>query len=331
MRRMRASKWRAIVPAIFILGFAVPAVAQVRGTVVDETGHPLADAVVDLWTPTTRVGRVVTGPEGRFRFDAINESRIVVRRIGSRGLVQPLGPGDSILALHLSSAPIEMTPIEVSGRCTAREDRAARQRWERAASLYRPLPDTLWLEATFKGEHTRLPRDEAERPDLDSTGYGFDGYRHLAIEVGEAAIGLSGYPAPDPDGDEVFVSFLTPAELQHLVDPLFGRRVRFTTLDDQRIRFCPRDRQLPWIEGEFKLAEDGSILWSRWRYGSKSPWWETGGVATFLAPSEDRSSPLLTSTFLIWQERGSGMVARWAAEFSAWRFTTVEPRDWHQP
>jgi hypothetical protein len=116
-----------------------------------------------------------------------------------------------------------------------------------------------------------------------------------------------------------------------LVNPLFGRRVRFTTLDEQRIRFCARDHRHPWIEGEFKLADDGSILWARWRYGAKVPGWETGGVATFLSPAADRSMPLLTATFLTWQERGSGMVARWGAEYSTWRVSRVEPREWRQP
>jgi hypothetical protein len=298
--------------------------------VTDEAGRPLSDAVVDLWTPTTRIGRVVTGPDGLFRSDATNASRIVVRRIGSRSLVLPVMPGDSVLAVHLSLAPVEMASINVSGACGGREDRAARRRWESAAAWYHPLADTLWVEATFKGESSRVRQEEAERPDIDSTGYGIAGYRHWAIEGQEAAIGQLGYSAPDPERDELFSRSLTPAELQHFVNPLFGRRVRFTMLDEQRVRFCPRDRRQPWIEGEFKLAEDGSILWARWRYGAKVPGVETGGVATFLSPAADRSMPLLTATFLTWQERPNGMVARRAAEYSAWRVSRVEPRDWHQ-
>jgi hypothetical protein len=316
-------------PAIVVLCIAVRAAAQVRGVVTDEAGRPLSDAVVDLWTQTTRVGRATTGAEGQFRFVGGAASRIVVRRIGSLSLVLPLGASDSVLTIHLVPAPVEVAAIEVSGACSNKGDRAARQRWETAAAWYRPLADTLWVEATFKGEPSRVRKEEAERPDIDSTGYGNAGYRNLAIESDEAAIARFGYPAPDPERDEVFSSSLVPAELQHLVNPAFGRRVRFTTLDEQRIRFCPRDRRHPWIEGEFKLGDDGSILWARWRYGSKVQGWETGGVATFLPPAADRSMPLLTSTFLIWQERTSGIVARWAAEFSAWRVSKVEPRDWH--
>lgn len=325
----RALQWvrRVIIPAFLVCASAPSAAAQIRGVVVDDAGRPLADAVIDLWTPTTRVGRVVTGPEGRFRCDVGNVSRIVVRRIGSRSLVLPLEPGDSLLTIRLPLAPVELASIEVSGACGGREDRAARRRWETAAAWYRPLPDTLWLEATFKGEYSRVRKEEAERPDIDSTGYGNAGYRNLAIEVYETAIARFGYHALDPERDEAFSSSLFPAELQHLMNPAFGRRVRFTTLDEQRIRFCPRDHKHPWIEGEFKLAEDGSVLWARWRYGAKVPGWETGGVATFLAPAADRSMPLLTSTFLTWQERTSGMVARWAAEYSSWQVSRVEPRD----
>lgn len=310
----------------------LPLTGQVHGTVVDPAGHPLADAVVDLWTPTARVGRVVTSTSGRFAFDSLRGgNRLVARRIGSLSLVRPVGATEPGLTLTLLPAQVELAAIEVTGKCTSREDAAARRAWARAAAWYRPLPDSLWLASWFKAEGTRVPADEAERPDIDSMGYGLAGYRALAVSTYETSIVRSGYPAPDPARDEVVSGSLVPAELQHLVSPFFGARVRFTLLEDDRVRFCPRDHRHPWIEGEFKLAEDGSLLWARWKYGSNVEGWGTGAVATFLAPAADRGMPLLTSTFLTWQERGSGMVARWAVEFREWLVSRDEPRDWRAP
>lgn len=303
--------------------------AQVRGVVVDSTGRPLPDAVVDLWTSSLRVGRAVTGPSGRFVFDSLRGgTRVMARRIGSGSVVRAIGPADSVLTLILLAAPVEVAEVEVSGACGTREDRDARARWANAARWYHALPDSLWLDASFKAEHTRLLAVDAERPGLDSTGYGWAGYRGMATAMAEAGIERSGYPAPDPERDEVVGGSLLPAELHLLVSGFFGARVRFTTLDDDRIRFCPRDRRLPWIEGEFKLAEDGSLLWARWRYGSHVEGWATGAVATFLPPAVDRSMPLQTATFLAWQERGSGLVARWSVEYREWRLSLTPPEHW---
>lgn len=301
-----------------------PLSAQIRGTVVDEQHHPLGDAVVDLWSPTARLGRVITGPSGAFQFAADpTATRLLVRRIGASPSQRALGAGAGPVEVILAAAPITLPPIRVSGACTGREDRSAREAWESAARWYREILDTFVIETTFKTTHERLLLTEVGRPVIDSTGYGQAGHTAYARRLGEARLKEVGYPAPDPESSEVFTSSMTPSELQHFVSPGFGDRVRFTALEDGRIRFCPKRRDHPWIEGVMAFAEDSSVLWIKWTYGARSEGWATGGLATFASPATDRSVPLVPTSFVLWQERGSGMAAQWSAEFREW---TVRPK-----
>lgn len=316
-------------PFLFMLLLFVtgrPVSAQVRGLVVDSVGRPLADAVVDLWVATVRVGRVVTPGTGRFEFpQPAGPGRLVVRRIGSRAEQRDVVPSGPELWIVLSGVIPEMEPIVVDQGCGRREDKSARAAWERASSWYRELPDSLWLSSELKFSLERVARAEVGRPVIDSTGFGWGGYRGLARSPGEATIARSGYPAPDPEQNEILAGGLTRDDAQHFVTPAFGARVRFRDVEPGRIRFCPRRTDLPWIYGEMSLAEDGSLLAIWWRYGSTREIPATGGVATFVAPSPTRELPLLPSGVLVWQERPSGMAAQRSFEYKEWRLTNYEP------
>jgi hypothetical protein len=308
------------------LVLSAPVEAQVRGVVVDSAGRPLADAVVDLWTATVRVGRLVTTASGRFEFPAIDGAgRLVVRRIGSRPEQRDVVPGGGELTIQLGGVLPELEPLVVDAGCGRREDREARAAWERAARWYRELPDSLWLSSEAKMSVERIPRGEVGRPGVDSTGYGWSGFKGIARFGRESAIARSGYPAPDPERNEIFAAGLTHGQAQHFVSAAFGDRVRFTLAAPDRIRFCPSRKSSPWIVGEMVLAEDGSLLWVWWRYGAPKEISATGGVATFVAPSFAHDLPLLPSSSVIWQERPSGMASQRSFEFREWRVTREQP------
>ena len=324
-----AQKWRAMWPAILLFGMVGRATAQVRGTVVDSAGHPLADAVVDLWTPTARVGRVVTGASGQFSFPTTpGARRLAVRRVGSAPSRVDLDHGDSAVVVTLAQAPVMLEAIRVDGGCTNKEDRTAVAMWRRAAMMYRLLPDSLWISAALKFSAERLPREEVGRPSTDSTGYGWTGGSLITTNESEleAEVRKFGWPAPDP---ETFASNgrIWGATVQYLVTPAFLREERFTQVDESTIRFCPRSRHLPWAEGEIKFADDGSLLWARWRYETPRYDPTTGHLVIFIAPAPDSSLPLLPSTDLLWQERTSGISAQRTIDFREWRISATEPLD----
>jgi len=319
----------AVGPLLFMLLLLVagrPLEAQVRGVVVDSAGRPLADAVVDLWVAAVRVGRVVTPGTGRFDFpQPAGPGRLVVRRIGSRVEQRDVVPGGPELRIQLRVVTPEMEPIVVDQGCGRREDKTARAAWERATAWYRELPDSLWPSAEFRMSTERVPRNEVGRPVVDSNAYGWGGYRGMMRGIDEARIARNGYPAADPERGTVISGELTPSGVQHFMAPAFGARFRFTDAGPARIRFCPSETKAPWISGEMIVADDGSLLWMWWRFGSPGEIPATGGVVTFVAPAGARDLPLLPSSAVLWQERPSGMAAQRSFEFKEWHLTNYEP------
>jgi hypothetical protein len=304
--------------------------AQVRGTVVDPSGAPLKEAVVDLWTPSVRLGQRITAADGRFHFSTSEGAvRLVVRRIGAQASVRVLTPTDSAIRVVLVPAPVEVAALSVDGsRCSGREDAEAGRMWDRAATYYAPLHDTLWISSYFKTSRERVTADLAGRVQSDSNGWGFTARRggwQSIFEWLAQATERAGHRAPDPEG------FGEPGDLsggmhQWWLTPEFRRQIRLSRLDESTIRFCPRDREKPWVEGEIFLAEDGSILRIRWRYGAPRPQPATGGEALFVAPSSGAPLPLLPSSEVTWQERLHQMVAQQMRDYREWHVTNSEPQ-----
>lgn len=307
---------------------SAPVAAQVRGTVTDSAGRPLSDAVVDLWGPTERVGRVVTGAAGRFEFkETVGGSRLAVRRIGSRAVIMPVGAGDTMMTvvLHPGLVAVEGTEVR-GGACPSRDDRNARSRWIAAAQHYRPVSDSLWLSSVFKLVQERVPTDDVGRPVLDSSGYGWTAGRLVmfSIRSWQTRIAQVGYLAPDPESQSFGQSFQGLYH-QRWVSPEFGTESVFSGAPDGTIRFCSKEQVRPWIEGEMRIGEDGGIVWVRWRFRSRSALPATGGEALFLPPASDSAMLLLPTSETIWQERPYSMAAQRTIEYREWRLTREEP------
>ena len=322
-----AQKWRAMWPAILLFGMVGRATAQVRGTVVDAAGRPLADAVVDLWSPTARVGRAVTGASGQFSFPATpGARRLAVRRVGSAPSRVELAVGDSAVVVTLAQAPVMLEAIRVDGGCTNKEDRTAVAMWRRAAAMYHLLPESLYVASEVKLDFERLPVSQVGRPSADSASYGWTVFGRSGWLLKELTAHLrnAGWPAPDPEGAWSREP-VRGAYMQYFVSEDFPAAFRLTRSDESTLRFCPRDHHLPWVDGEMKLAEDGSLLWAEWRYGAQRYDPGTGSLAIFLAPAADSALPLLPSVELLWQERTSGMAAQRTRDYREWKVTPTEP------
>ena len=322
--------WRAAVPAILLFVFAVPLAAQVHGVVVDPAGHPLADVSVDLWSSSTRLARALTGPSGQFAFAAFPDARsIAARRVGSLPARVGLHEAQQDLRIVLAPAPLLVESIRVDGGSTDREDKAAVGRWRQVARRYRLLPDSLYLSSEVKLASERLPREQVGRPSLDSAGYGWTAFGHSTFLFRDMAARLqnAGWPAPDPESSWSSEP-MWGAGMQYLVSEAFLAAYRLTMIDESTVRFCPRERRKPWVDGEARIGEDGGLLWARWRYGDPRFDPGTGSLAIFLAPAVDSSLPLLPSVELLWQERTSGMAAQRTRDYREWKVTATEPH-WH--
>jgi protocatechuate 3,4-dioxygenase alpha subunit len=84
-----------------------PGPVEVRGVVYDGEGSPVPDAVLELWQPP-RFGRVMTGPDGSYRFMVLRDTAHIDVSLFARGLLQRLvtrlyfpgaSPSDPVLAL----------------------------------------------------------------------------------------------------------------------------------------------------------------------------------------------------------------------------------------
>ena len=295
--------------------------AQVRGTVVDEQHRPLADAVVDLWSGTARLSREVTGADGTFRFDHVDGAeRLLVRRIGSLATTVVLLPGRSTQEVVLVAAPVTVEPIDVDGgKCDRRTARAAEALWRRTADRYRPPDDSTRFGTVLKVSQERLPFTQVGRPLLDSTGYGVT---RLAGYMWEPRMS-AGFrtSAPFRVRDPLNVGDLLglgPTWHAFWVAPEFIRAMDLSLVDDQTIRFCPKDRKHPALRGEMKVGEDGGILWVRWRHTMPTFDPEAGGTVQFIAPAADSSWPLMPSEQTIWQSLTSGNASQGTTEYKLW-------------
>ena len=64
-----------------------PRAVEVRGVVYDGEGVPVPDAVLEAWQPP-RFGRVMTEPDGSYRFTAVPDTAHVDVSLFARGLLQ---------------------------------------------------------------------------------------------------------------------------------------------------------------------------------------------------------------------------------------------------
>lgn len=64
-----------------------PDAVEVRGVVYDGDGTPVPDAMLELWQPP-RFGRVMTEPDGSYRFTTVPDTSHIDVSLFARGLLQ---------------------------------------------------------------------------------------------------------------------------------------------------------------------------------------------------------------------------------------------------
>lgn len=310
--------------------------AQVRGTVADTAGAPVAGATVEAWAGLRRTDAVRSDAAGRFVL-ANTEGGVpldlVVRRVGFRRLVKSIAAGETVVQLRLVPETVSLAGItataETSG-CPNREDPSARSLWEAARAKYRPVTDTMIfhsLATRYRGDRPRESIRDLGRGYRAwlavSTGIGWVQWRRQ-IQVGGYAARLSG-----PYTEQYAQWLYAPLETDiahHFTEPLFGELhvMSFApSVEGERtIRFCPRtrDRRRPEIEGTLTVGADTVFLAANWRYTTPRPDEDAGGEVDFLPPHLATRSLLLPERFLFWRlVPGSTRYHVEGASYEEWR------------
>lgn len=309
---------------------------RIRGRVVDEQGRAVPRALVEFWSPGTRLASAVTGDSGAFiGSDTIRPPvALIARRSGYL-------PGRAILQSSLATAEIRLRSraalIEAIGvgaeamRCVRRDSPAGRALWLAVAARYGPVPQhpdqrgrmrrALWGDGRVA--RSVVPPESLGTLDPTLLRDGMLTSGTLDRRPGEA---MSFY-TPAPSGfsggrnDRYQYPGLEGMEAYHFADSLFGAWNWFgnpVPADDGGIEleFCSRrDGDARFISGSLVIGRDSSLERARWAYGTPDE--RAGGEVLFTPRSPRELLPPLSATGLAWRRNGRMVYQEWHV-FDEW-------------
>lgn len=82
-----------------------PGAVEVRGVVYDGDGVPVPDAMLEVWQPP-RFGRVMTEPDGSYRFTAVRDTAHLDVSLFARGLLQRV-----VTRMYFTAAAAAADPV----------------------------------------------------------------------------------------------------------------------------------------------------------------------------------------------------------------------------
>ena len=305
----------AVAALLLATGAALPLRAQVRGTVTDTAGHPVAGALVELYAAYERVAAQGTDSLGRFRFatPVATNGMLVVRAIGYAPVRRPLPPLESVVAVRMQPLAIQLAEVQVSGvpaYCPDSNDARAQELWTRAARHYDiPLSSSLIRSSTLVFA--------ADVP-ADSLGLE-DTTRLKRIVMGEQ----EGAPR---SGWRVFygqrVPFLESIQAWQFGDPSFERvnRIAFPpgAAGDTVVAFCSGIKGAAIVRGWLTLSPDTTFATATWDFVQPEQGTVSGGRVLFARTDPTvAGQPLLAITGFFWRNRGRGFFQQWM-EFREW-------------
>ncbi|CAN5731167.1 hypothetical protein BH23GEM8_BH23GEM8_07980 [soil metagenome] len=297
-----------------------PLEAQLRGTVRDEVGDPVAGAQVEVWSDTpTPFGRLADAegrffiPEERLR----HAERLSIRRIGFRTLVVAYAPADTVVMFTLEVDPVQLSPVTVRPLpqrvpCPPRNQPRGVAIWETARSMYLlPPAGSAFREMVLTRSEIRPQPsyEDASDEQLRSTWEYWspearDGSSQQKDIHTDYATRLPWerfwYRAPR---EEFFAWEYAPLftyAASHFASPEFGGSHRFgvfrESADGIVLVFCPARRESGSIEGFISLETDGSLHSVRWSYRTDEPDERAGAEVVFYPRAgADAPASLLTA------------------------------------
>jgi hypothetical protein len=256
---------------------------------------------VELWSPTERLGAVRSGADGRFAFDhgAAHAAAILVRAVGYGMLRGSATLGDTALVVVLHPLVTTLRPLVASARreaCDQAEDPRARALWEAAARRY----DLTFLDWAIRdtvlmiAERVSPERLGVVDPELATRGtieWGGQYHRTLIDRVAKLgyAVRASGIVPAWYDAWEYVP--LESTLSGHFADSVFGRLHRFSLarigVEGVEVRFCPRRRNGPHIDGAVLIGPDTTLVKAEWHFYTTEPDEFAGGEVAFTPIQRD--------------------------------------------
>jgi hypothetical protein len=329
--------YAAVVALLLVSLAALPAGAQIRGTVVDSSGRPVAGVAVEVWSAFRQLSSQMTGVGGTFRFapDSVQAAGgIMARGVGWKTAHVRVAQGDTLVVVRLEPHAATLDGITVTARraaCPNREDPRARAIWTALRDRYDGGRDSSTLAAYAVQVQSIGPKDQIGF--VDTTGASPSWRKTLVPlrRMWERRISLHGYALPLRESlVEQYAGWMyPPLESQyatHFVEDLFGDRHTFSvarsTGSETVLRFCPRERsgKVPRIEGTLTLSGDGSPVRVAWKYLTPEPREDAGGEVDFAPASVSPAVPLLLpATALYWRKTTQGRYFQRWEKFEEWR------------
>ena len=315
---------------------ATPAAAQVRGRVVDASGRPVGDAVVELWASTRAAGAARTDDGGRFEIAAAPAEPglvLTLRRVGLRTRTIHLASADTALEVRMDVQPVVLAPLSVLSTrrrtCPNREDPRARALWERMRSRYwQPGADTPSVFGFMEFRSGVGEQVDAYRPEAGSVVAGWT--TGPLVIAHPWLMARSGYASRANGGaGERTASWsyraLDGGAMQDFTGEHFGAVHTFSivTLDAEgmTIAFCPRERpgRTGQLAGTLGLDADTTLGWARWSFRTPHPDEDAGGEASYHPPDPALGRALLARETLFWRRTNPPRYYFESHHFTGWR------------
>lgn len=323
---------RVLTCAAVISTLAQSSWGQVAGTVIDQGKQPVAEAIVELWSPTARLAVTRTDRVGRFRFVAAPSEEplhVIVRTVGFAPRRIAVVPGDTLLSVELWPVTVAVEPLTVAAParlCPAREEAEARALWEAVRRRYVPPTAQSWWAEAVVGRGLS-PASEVGLVDRLQQGKGRVGARESWFQRSQTEIARSGYAVrnkgreTDRDGPWVYAR-LESTLAGHFATTEFSEFHTFSALATGRnateLRFCSKRQGRPELEGLITVTADTTLLQIEWRFLTVDPSEIAGGEIVVLAPKDPVGpSPLLPASGFYWRKVAGGFYQeRW--DFVEW-------------
>jgi hypothetical protein len=313
-----------------------PLAAQVRGHVIDPAAAPLAGALVEIWSPTTRLAARVSDAEGAFLFGegvARTAVLITVRRIGYQPARVPVTP-NAVATIKLVPFPQSLATVTVTATrlCPNVEDTAAHAVWEAMRHRYQLFRPELHVWSPTRMIFARVqPPDlgaidttQAVEGEVAAGGNYFDAASRQVVATGYATAyqGLRQQRFENWEYPRLESFFAG-----HFMDSLFGEQHQFSVASRAPLVlvFCPRSTKRPSIQGRLEIEADTSLGKATWVFQTPEPREEAGGEVIFGRPATDAVRPILLPLIgLYWRKLIFDYYQEWM-QFEGWRFCRDDP------